>query len=221
MILAAGLGTRLKWLTRQRPKALAPVAGEACIARVIRRLVGVGVRDIAINLHHHGEAIRDALGDGARLGARLYYSHEPRLLDSGGGFRQAAALLPDGERILLHNADILADADLIGLEAGLGDASCALLMVDNPRHRPGGDFSVRGDRLDVDGGARLTYGGISCWRRDVVLRWPRGRAFSLVEPMLHHARRGDARAWRHRGYWFDIGRPRDLFRADRFLSARS
>ncbi|MDX8402937.1 MAG: sugar phosphate nucleotidyltransferase, partial [Mariprofundaceae bacterium] len=71
VVLAAGLGTRLKWLTSDSPKAMVDVGGEAAIAQVIRRLAGQGIHDIAINVHHHAGKLMDYLGDGSRLGVRL------------------------------------------------------------------------------------------------------------------------------------------------------
>jgi len=65
VILAAGLGTRLKWLTRDRPKALIEVAGTPVIVHVIRGLAAQGIRDIAVNVHHHAEKLVRALGDGS------------------------------------------------------------------------------------------------------------------------------------------------------------
>ncbi len=223
VILAAGLGSRLKWLTQQQPKALMPVAGTPAIIRVIRRLVAAGIGDIAINLHHHADSIREALGNGQRWGVRLHYSYEPSLLDSGGGLRQAMTLLPDiGDYMLLHNADIIADADFSALHRCAQGSDCALMMVDNPAHHPQGDFILHRQRIHTERpGRRLTFGGVSCWRISTLQRWPAGQSFPLTACIRQAIQAHACHGCYHQGYWFDIGRAVDLFRASHFLTSRS
>ncbi len=223
VILAAGLGSRLKWLTQRQPKALMPVAGTPAIIRVIRRLVAAGIGDIAINLHHHADSIRKTLGNGQRWGARLYYSYEPLLLDSGGGLRQAMRLLPEaGDFVLLHNADIIADADFSVLHRCAQGGDCALMMVKNPAHHRQGDFVLHRRRLQKEGeGRRLTFGGISCWRTSTVQCWPSGQPFPLTACIQQAIQAHACCGYYHQGYWFDIGRAVDLFRTSSFLTSRS
>ena len=95
LVLAAGLGTRLQPLTLARAKAAAPVDGEPLARRTIRWLVGHGVRDLVLNLHHKPESIAAVVGDGADLGARVRYSWESPVLGSAGGPRHALPLLLD------------------------------------------------------------------------------------------------------------------------------
>ena len=85
MVLAAGLGTRLRPLTDDRPKALVDVGGRPLITYNLELLRRFGITDVVINLHYHGEALRSALGDGAAFGLRIEYSPEDPLLDTGGG----------------------------------------------------------------------------------------------------------------------------------------
>src|SRR5215471_8796170 len=110
MILAAGRGERLKPLTDRIPKPLIPIAGEPLVVHQIRWLERTGIRDIVINLHHLGDAIERALGDGSDLRVRIAYSREHERLETGGGVRAALSLL-GGEPFALLNGDIWTDYD--------------------------------------------------------------------------------------------------------------
>ena len=89
MVLAAGQGTRLRPLTDTQPKALVPVGGRPMIEYSLLLLRHYGIRDVVINLHHHGEQIENRLADGSQLGLQISYSIEPELLDTGGGLLKA------------------------------------------------------------------------------------------------------------------------------------
>lgn len=115
MILAAGFGTRLGPITERRPKPMLPVCGAPLVRWAVGWLAHHGVRDVAINLHHLGEQIEAELGDGSGLGVRIRYSPEHgMILGTGGGLRQARALIDDGEEspIVIVNGKILVDLDL-------------------------------------------------------------------------------------------------------------
>jgi len=215
VILAAGLGTRLKWLTRNRPKALLPVAGAPAIVQVIRSLATQGVRDIAINVHHHADALMDRLGDGSRLGVGLYYSPERNLLDSGGGVRTALDKLPGRGLVAVHNADVLCHIDVQQLAALCPDGGCALGLVPNPAHHAAGDFALYGGRVAESGEPRYTFSGVSVWHAEALSAYAAGEKFSLVPPIRRLIDAGLCAGLLYRGAWFDIGRPVDLMRARR------
>jgi mannose-1-phosphate guanylyltransferase len=111
MVLAAGQGTRLRPLTDARPKALVPVRGRPMIEYSLLLLRHYGIRDIVINLHHHGEQIETQLGDGSHLGLQISYSIEPELLDTGGGLLKAKPFLQNDTFIVI-NTDVLIDLHL-------------------------------------------------------------------------------------------------------------
>lgn len=125
MILAAGLGTRLKPWTEKHPKALVPVNGKPMLQRVLEKLAGSGFSPVVVNVHHFASQIMEFLDDygksvrpeNAGLGkacrpAEVRVSDESELLlDTGGGLLHASALFEDGP-VLVHNVDILSDADL-------------------------------------------------------------------------------------------------------------
>lgn len=215
VILAAGLGTRLKWLTHDRPKALMPVAGVPAIVHVIRALVGQGVRDIAVNVHHHADALMQGLGDGSRFGVRLYYSPEDALLDSGGGALTALRMLPGDGPVLVHNADVLCDLDVRRLAVICPADGCALGLVPNPPHHADGDFALHDGKVCAGGEVRYTFSGVSVWHPAAFAGHVVGEAFPLVEPIRRLIGTGLCHGVVHRGAWFDIGRPVDLLRAGR------
>ncbi len=111
MVLAAGLGTRMRPLTNRIPKALVPVAGRPLIEYGLRFLKSQGIEEIIINLHHLGGRLRDTLGTGRVYGVRLTYSPEDRLLDTGGGLKHAQAFL-EGDTFVVLNGDTILDLDL-------------------------------------------------------------------------------------------------------------
>ena len=157
LVLAAGLGTRLRPLTLCRSKAAVPVAGVPLICRHLKRLTEQGVDDVVINLHHRPETIAAVVGDGFSLGCRVRFSWERVALGSAGGPRHALPLL--GQRFILLNADTLCDVDLEALldtHLSLG-ASVTLAVTKNlAPHRYGGvlidangwvkEFARPGDR---------------------------------------------------------------------------
>ncbi len=113
MIFAAGLGTRLRPLTDNCPKALVKVAGRPMLEHVIRHLISYGFTDIVVNIHHFGQQIIDFLEANDNFGADIKISDERgELLDTGGGILKARPLLDDGQPFLVHNADIMTDLNL-------------------------------------------------------------------------------------------------------------
>ena len=215
VILAAGLGTRLKWMTRHKPKALMNIQGEAAIVHVIRQLAKQGIHQIVINTHHHAEILQTFLGNGERWGVNLWFSHEEILLDSGGGVRTALQYLPGEGGFLVHNADVIADVDVHTLADLCPYQGCALALVDNPRHHPQGDFAIEHGLIRLQGEPMYTFAGVSVWDEAVFQSYACGTPFSLLQVMHTLIKKDKCKAWRHRGQWFDIGRPKDVIRANR------
>lgn len=117
MILCAGLGSRLKPWTERHPKALVPVGGIPMLKRVTDRLTEEGFDEITVNIHHFGEQIVEFLESDPDLAGRVSISDERgALLDTGGGLLHAERFLgADSRPFLVHNVDILSNADLKGL----------------------------------------------------------------------------------------------------------
>ncbi|PIS47211.1 MAG: nucleotidyltransferase [Elusimicrobia bacterium CG08_land_8_20_14_0_20_51_18] len=112
MILAAGLGARLRPVTNTLPKALINVGGVPMLERVINHLKTAGVKEIVINTHHLAPKIMDFLIANGNFGLRIEISHEEKILDTGGALKKAAPFFGDGKPFFLYNADILTDFDL-------------------------------------------------------------------------------------------------------------
>src|SRR5271155_963522 len=117
MILAAGLGTRLRPLTDNRPKALVEVAGRTLLEITLSRLRTFGVSEVIINVHHLAGMIVDYLKANNNFGMRIEISREEALLDTGGGLKRAARFFleksnPSDEPFILHNVDVISTIDL-------------------------------------------------------------------------------------------------------------
>ncbi|WP_166206263.1 N-acetylmuramate alpha-1-phosphate uridylyltransferase MurU [Cognatiluteimonas telluris] len=230
LILAAGLGERMRPLTATTPKPLLPAGGKPLIAWHLEKLAAIGVRDVVVNTSWLAEQFPATLGDGGRWGLRLHYSHEgPTPLETGGGMLHALALLGDAP-FLAVNGDIWTDYDFARLPTQpAGDAY--LVLVDNPPQHPQGDFALRGDRVACEGDARLTFSGIGVYRPGLLGDWRTviGQApgvdatpprFKLA-PLLRAAMARDAVGGEyHRGAWTDVGTPERLAQLDHALAAR-
>jgi NDP-sugar pyrophosphorylase family protein len=148
LVLAAGLGTRLRPLTTQCAKPAIPVAGEPIIRRIVAWLAAQDVVDIVVNLHHLPQTITAVLGDASDLGARVRYSWEqPEVLGSAGGPRQALDLIGD-ETFLIVNGDTLTDLRLGPLVQAHRASGALVTFALTPNRAP-----------DAFGGVLLGAGG--------------------------------------------------------------
>ncbi len=134
MILAAGEGTRLRPLTLKVPKALLPVGGVPLIERTLLWLKSHGISEVAINLHHLGERIKDFLGDGSRFGVKIAYSPEETLLGTAGGVKRMEHFFDD--TFVVVYGDIITDFNLSAMTSFHGQkkaiATLVLHRVPNP-----------------------------------------------------------------------------------------
>jgi NDP-sugar pyrophosphorylase family protein len=114
MVLAAGLGTRLRPLTNDRPKALVTLSGRTLLEITLIRLREFGIREVIINLHHFADLVVNYLKTAGNFGMHIEFSREDPLLDTGGGLKQAAWFLQGGgdEPFILHNVDVISNVDL-------------------------------------------------------------------------------------------------------------
>lgn len=214
MIFAAGRGERMRPLTDTTPKPLLRAGGRTLIERHLEKLAAAGVREVVVNTSHLAEQFPAVLGDGARWGLRIVYSHEgPTPFETGGGIKHALALLGE-EPFIGVSADIVSDYDYARLPRE-PDGLAHLVMVPNPDFHPRGDFCLAHGRLNDDGvGERLTFGNIGVYRPALVADEAEAR-FKLL-PMYQRAmREGRLAGERHDGYWRNIGTPTQLLELDR------
>ena len=219
MVLAAGLGVRLRPLTDRTPKPLLPIAGRPLLVWNLLLLKRHGITDVLVNLHHLGDQIVQAVGDGTRFGLRVAYSHEPELQGTGGGIRQATPFLKD-EPFLVLNGDTLSACDLTALIAAhrAGKALATLALREDLEAARWGPVTVdAGFRiLQINGAPPLAphaeplsapcmFAGIHVMEPAVLDAIPPGPG-SIID--VYHAliRKGLVlRGWRMSGYWSDIG----------------
>ena len=217
MILAAGRGKRMRPLTDDCPKPLLAVGGRALIDWHLHALAAAGFGRVVINIAWQGAALQRHVGDGDRYGLAIRYSDEgAHALETAGGIARALPLLGPAPFVVI-NGDIHTDYPLDRLELRDGDLA-RLVLVDNPRQHPRGDFALAGDRVTHDGDRRLTFAGIGVYRPALFRGLP-ARALRLA-PILDRAiEQGLVGGEHYRGDWHDIGTPERLRALDARLNA--
>jgi NDP-sugar pyrophosphorylase family protein len=237
MVFAAGLGTRLRPLTNDLPKALVPVGGKPMLAHVIERLKSFGFNEIVINVHHFDDLIIQFVQQQQNFGITIHISHErDLLLDTGGGLKYAARFFDDGRPFLVHNVDILTDLDLRDFyQSHLRSRALATLAVKN---RPGSRFLLF-DQQDILCGWEntasgevkmsrptaeadlipLAFSGIHVLDPKIFALMPTQRVFSMTPFYLDVASRHAIMAYRHdESLWLDIGKKSSLVQAEKILA---
>jgi NDP-sugar pyrophosphorylase family protein len=219
MILAAGLGTRLRPLTNDLPKALLPVSGRPLIQYTLLLLKKYGITNIVINLHHHGQKIMDELEDGGKLGLNISYSFEPEILGTGGGLKKVWHLLSD-ETFFVINSDILVDLNLDKVvEFHRRRKAVATLVLREDKNAD--DWGVlqidSQDRIrqirdqpacDEAGLIKRMFTGIHVLEPQIFRYMPSSGFFNIMDVYLDMLRRNEHIAgYTMKGYWIDLGTP--------------
>ena len=209
MILAAGLGTRMRPLTDVTPKPLLEVGGIPLIVWHLEKLAHFGFQEVVINIAHLGYKIPEALGDGSEWGLKIIYSDEQEEggLESAGGIVKALPMLEDSDPFLVVNGDIWTDynfdASLLLSEGILAH----LILVPNPEHNPKGDFALLEGKV-VDNPC-YTFSGIGYYSPKLFADVLYGK--SALAPLLRQAmREGKVTGELYEGEWYDIGTPERL-----------
>lgn len=220
MILAAGRGERLRPLTDAIPKAMVQAGGKPLIAWHLERLAASGCREAVINVAHLGERIVEGVGDGARYGMRIAYSREPEPLETAGGIAQACGLLGEAP-FLLVNADVYCEIDFARLLAfALGQRLAHLVLVPNPQHRAGGDFSLDDGIVGNGTAPRYTYAGIAVMSPALVAGVRPGEKAPLGPLLRAAAERRLLTGELYRGAWQDVGTRERLAELEAHLASR-
>lgn len=217
MILAAGLGTRMRPLTDAIPKPLLPVGGKPLIVWHIEKLAAAGFRDIVVNVAWLGWQMPQALGDGSRWDVGLHYSDEQHegALETAGGIIKALPLLGD-EPFLVVNGDVWCEYPCLPLPLHPNDLA-HLVLVENPVHHPQGDFALQQGRVLGSGEPRYTFSGIGYYHPRLFADLPYGKR--PLAPLLRQAMQmGQVSGELFQGDWRDIGTPERLLELDRHLA---
>jgi len=209
MILAAGLGNRMRPLTDHTPKPLLTVAGKPLLQHHIERLSDAGFTDLVINVSHLGQQIIDFCGDGSRWGVRITISPEDEPLETAGGIVNALPLLGDAPFALV-NGDVWTDYPFatLMLHEHLCADSAHLVLIDNPPQHPLGDFRLTGGRITelCEGERGLTYSGIGVYTPGIFARLSPGKI--PLRPLLSRAiQQGLLSGEHYTGAWEDVGTP--------------
>jgi NDP-sugar pyrophosphorylase family protein len=243
MILAAGLGTRLRPLTDDRPKALVTVAGRTMLEIALTRLRAFGVSQVIVNAHHHAQMIVDYLIANNNFGMEIEVSREEFLLDTGGGLNKAAPFfLGPGtnleEPFILHNVDVISTIDFTRMmRFHLEQNALATLAVQNRETSRyllfDGNGRLCGRRAGRDAKPELThpvpqaqalaFSGIHIVSPHIFGKMQEEGAFSIIEAYLRLAVQGESIvAFRADEYhWRDLGRPENVLQAAQDLSESS
>jgi len=236
MILAAGLGTRLRPLTNDRPKALVEINGRTLLEITLARLRAFGVRDVIVNVHHYADKVIDTLRTNKNFGMRVEVSREDELLDTGGGLKKAAWFFLEDVKdkdapFLLHNVDVLSNIDLSRMsEAHKTSGALATLAV---QERSTSRYLVFdenkqlcGRRAGKEGQPELVracaaphavaFAGIHVLSPRLLSILSEDGAFSIITSYLRLAGQGEkVQAFAaDEYYWRDLGRPENIAQAE-------
>jgi NDP-sugar pyrophosphorylase family protein len=235
MVLAAGLGTRLRPLTNDRPKALVEINGRTLLEITLARLRDFGIHEVIINVHHFADMIAQYLNTNDNFGLRIELSREETLLDTGGGLKKAGYFFQDNagsreEPFILHNVDVISNIDFAQMLKFHDEknALATLAVQDRPTSR----YLLFNDALELcgrqsgrDGQPELVrpsqnpqavaFSGIHVVSPRFIPMITEHSAFSIIDSYLRVAAQGDKiiafRADKY--YWRDLGRPEHVAQA--------
>ncbi len=239
MVLAAGLGTRLRPLTDRRPKALVEVAGRTLLEITLSRLRSFGIREVIINVYHFADMIAQYLETNDNFGMRVAISREEVLLDTGGGLKKAAHFFledPGGveEPFVVHNVDVISTIDLQRMARfhSENQALATLAVKDRKTSR----YLLFNERLQLCGRQAeqktellqpceqvqaLAFSGIHVISPRLLSMMTEQGTFSIITSYLRLASQGERilafRADEY--YWRDLGKPEDVRKATEDLNS--
>jgi len=215
MILAAGRGERMRPLTDTLPKPLLTVAGKMLIEYHLENIKAAGITDVIINHAWLGEKIEKALGDGSRYGLNIHYSAETEALETAGGIINALPMIGDDVFIVI-NGDVFCDYDISTLPSSLAGLA-HLVLVNNPRHNPEGDFVLTtSGSVEHSGENKLTFSGIGVYHSDLFVELQNAK--QALAPVLRTAmEQQQVTGEFYQGIWHDVGTPERLSELDLYL----
>lgn len=209
IILAAGLGQRMRPLTDCIPKPLLPVGKITLIEYHIQALAKAGIKEIIINISYHPEQFLEKLGDGSRYGVNITYSREPEQdpLEVGGGIFQALPLLGNAPFIGV-SADLWTDYSFIDLPQTLSGLA-HLVLVDNPYHHQKGDYSLKDNHVILPQEKTYNFAGIGVYDPKLWQDCKAGK-FQIAPLFISAIKKNLITGEYYNGIWKNIGTVKQL-----------
>ncbi len=239
MVFAAGLGTRLRPLTNNKPKALVELNGKPVIEHIIRKLVQHNFNEIIVNVHHFSLQMINFLENLNIPGLRIAISDESgQLLDTGGGLNKAGWFFNDGNPFLIYNVDIISSIDLTKLyTAHIKSTAEVTLVVSNRNSDRVLLFDVEGQfcgwrnnktkeqnivRNPVSELKQFPFSGIHVMNPNILDLIEEEGRFSIIELYLRLAKLTRISYYYHENdFWIDIGKPENIEKAEHWLKSFS
>jgi len=242
MVLAAGLGTRLRPITDNRPKALVEIAGRTLLEITLSRLYAFGIREVIINVHHFADMILEYLKTNDNFGVRIEISREEVLLDTGGGLKKAAYFFLEHssgseEPFIVHNVDVISTIDLRRMvqfhtenqalaTLAMQDRETTRYLLFDEQLQLCGRQSGCDQKLELVRSSQqaqpLAFSGIHVISPRLFALMKEEGVFSIITTYLRFAAQGEKilafRADEY--YWRDLGTPENVLQATRDLSQK-
>ena len=237
MVLAAGLGTRLRPLTDDRPKALVEVCGRSLLEITLTRLRDFGIQDVMINVHHYADMVMDHVKAAGNFGMHIEFSREGVLLDTGGGLKKAAWFLEGDSRahkdepFILHNVDIISTIDLQRMlrqhkesaalvTLAVQERKTSRYLLFNDQLRLCGRRLVKEEKTEIvrpsEHLSELAFSGIHLISPRIFPLLTEDGIFSIIPAYLRLSAESEKiQAFRaDEYYWRDLGKPENIRQAE-------
>jgi len=227
MIFCAGLGTRLKPITDTIPKALVKAGKDTLLEICIKNLNSQGISDIIINVHHFADQIKKFLEENNNYGVNISISNESRkLLNTGGGLKNAAWFFDDGEPFLLHNVDVISNLNLKALydfhinskaiaTLAVRDRESSRYLLFNSENILCGWKNVKTKEIvsfsNIESLKEFAFSGIHIIDPKIFALMPNDEIFSMIDFYLNIMKNNDVNAYiDNESFWMDVGNPESL-----------
>jgi NDP-sugar pyrophosphorylase family protein len=209
-VLGAGLGTRLRPLTDDLPKPLVPIFQKPLITFAFDHLLAAGCENLVVNMHRLPERFADAFPESLYRGRRILFLHEPEILGTGGGIKNAQRFL-GSESFVVYSGDILTDFDLAPLLEEHARAGNDVTLALRKTHYPPTIALQAGRVVDIGGNyeaaAKYDFANVSVWNPQIISRIPSGSSVSFIPTLVEAVKKGEriGGVVVNDGKWFNIG----------------
>ena len=233
MIFAAGLGTRLYPLTKNKPKALVEICGKTLLDRCLEKIIKVGCKRIVINAHHFSDLIEQYLKNN-KYNAEIILSKEEELLDTGGGLKNAKKYFSLKENILIHNVDIISQIDISAMQDNLNNSNALAILAVSKRlssrqllfnkenllsgwqNNQTKQEIITRENQNLN---PLAFSGVHIIRPEALELMPNENKFSIINHYLELSKNNDLLAFKHENIlWYDLGKYEQIAEIERQIS---